>query len=153
MLREDGTLAATTNSGAASQVTVNAASRAKDYVRRHWKYKEPAASVTNTCRKPESGCNTGLDMFFERIQSHTLCISGMAFQDAWNIDLERLQRCCVHVATSRGQLVPFCAYYMTDSSGRRLPDLQNHSDLDPGSNPKEASAKPLPAKAGRFLYD
>jgi uncharacterized radical SAM superfamily Fe-S cluster-containing enzyme len=58
--------------------------------------------------------------FFDRIQSHTLCISGMAFQDAWNIDLERLQRCCVHVATAQEKLIPFCSYYLTDSNGRRL---------------------------------
>jgi len=46
----------------------------------------------------------------------------MAFQDAWNIDIERLQQCCVHVATAQKGLVPFCAYYMTDSSGRKLID-------------------------------
>jgi 7,8-dihydro-6-hydroxymethylpterin dimethyltransferase len=44
----------------------------------------------------------------------------MAFQDAWNIDLERLQRCCVHVATAQGKLIPFCSYYLTDGNGRRL---------------------------------
>jgi 7,8-dihydro-6-hydroxymethylpterin dimethyltransferase len=44
----------------------------------------------------------------------------MAFQDAWNIDLERLQRCCVHVATPQKNLIPFCAYYMTDSKGERM---------------------------------
>jgi uncharacterized radical SAM superfamily Fe-S cluster-containing enzyme len=57
---------------------------------------------------------------FERIQSHSLCISGMAFQDAWNIDLERLRRCCIHVITAEEKLIPFCAYYLTDSRGRRL---------------------------------
>ena len=57
---------------------------------------------------------------FERIFSHSLCISGMAFQDAWNIDLERLQRCCIHVVTEQEKLIPFCSYYLTDSSGRRM---------------------------------
>ena len=111
---------ATTKSEAASKGSENAASRAKDYVRRHWKYTEPIADFENTCGEKASGRRAGPGMLFDRVQSHTLCISGMAFQDAWNIDLERLQRCCVHVATMHGQLVPFCAYYMTDSSGRRL---------------------------------
>jgi uncharacterized radical SAM superfamily Fe-S cluster-containing enzyme len=44
----------------------------------------------------------------------------MAFQDAWNIDLERLRQCCVHVVTRGQKLVPFCAYYLTDAMGRRL---------------------------------
>jgi uncharacterized radical SAM superfamily Fe-S cluster-containing enzyme len=61
-----------------------------------------------------------IDDLFERIQSHSLCISSMAFQDAWNIDLQRLRRCCVHVATPDGNLIPFCAYYMTGTHGQRL---------------------------------
>jgi uncharacterized radical SAM superfamily Fe-S cluster-containing enzyme len=46
----------------------------------------------------------------------------MAFQDAWNIDLERLQRCCIHVVTAQQKLIPFCAYYLTDAGGRRFAD-------------------------------
>ena len=94
--------------------------RSREYVRRHWKYKEPAAASVGNCRETASAGRTGPPgTLFDRIQSHTLCISGMAFQDAWNIDLERLQRCCVHVATAQGKLIPFCSYYLTDSSGRR----------------------------------
>lgn len=48
----------------------------------------------------------------------------MAFQDVWNIDLERLQRCCVHVVTLDKKLVPFCAYYMTGSTGRRISGMR-----------------------------
>jgi 7,8-dihydro-6-hydroxymethylpterin dimethyltransferase len=83
----------------------DAAAKSIDYVRRHWKYREPAGNPAD---------------LLERAQSHTLCISGMVFQDAWNVDLERLQRCCIHVATPGKKLVPFCAYYMTGSDGRRL---------------------------------
>jgi len=36
----------------------------------------------------------------------------MAFQDAGNIDLERLRRCSLHVFDD-GKFVPFCAYYLT----------------------------------------
>jgi hypothetical protein len=70
---------------------------------------------------PDSaGQSGGLPDLFDRLQSYSLCISGMAFQDAWNIDLERLHRCCVHVASLQYGLVPFCAYYLTDSRGHRL---------------------------------
>jgi hypothetical protein len=55
-----------------------------------------------------------------RIKTHYLSISGMPFQDVWNIDLERLRGCCVHVATLDGKLVPFCAHYLTSASGERL---------------------------------
>ena len=125
MLREDGTLAATTKDEGAHRAAENAAARATNYVRRHWKYKEPAGLPVAHCCETDSDCRPAAAInLFDRILSHTLCISGMAFQDAWNIDLERLQRCCVHVATAQGKLVPFCAYYMTDSRGRRLMNMQ-----------------------------
>lgn len=49
-----------------------------------------------------------------------LSISMMAFQDCWTLDLERLRRCCVHVASANGCLTPFCAYYLTSIDGKRL---------------------------------
>jgi 7,8-dihydro-6-hydroxymethylpterin dimethyltransferase len=52
--------------------------------------------------------------------NYSLSITGMHFQDAWNIDLERLKGCCVFVATPQEQLIPFCAYYMTGSNGQRI---------------------------------
>jgi hypothetical protein len=91
-----------------------AAERSKEYVQRHWRYYESDDSPVRGSRK------TGPVDFVEQFQSHSLCISGMAFQDAWNIDLERLQRCCIHVITKDRKLIPFCAYYLTDSKGRRL---------------------------------
>jgi len=61
-----------------------------------------------------------LDMFLERARSYTFSISGMAFQDVWTIDLERLKFCCIHVVAPDGRLVPFCAYNLTSSSGQPL---------------------------------
>jgi len=49
-----------------------------------------------------------------------LSISMMAFQDAWTLDTERMRRCRVHVVRPGGQLVPFCAYYLTSADGRRI---------------------------------
>ncbi|MFP5220896.1 MAG: radical SAM (seleno)protein TrsS [Acidobacteriota bacterium] len=47
-------------------------------------------------------------------------ISCMAFQDAWTIDLERVQGCCIHVLAPDGALVPFCLYNLTSATGRAL---------------------------------
>ncbi|HBE44461.1 MAG TPA: radical SAM protein [Deltaproteobacteria bacterium] len=59
------------------------------------------------------------DELLNWVQGHSLTISGMPFQDVWNIDLERLAGCCIHVVTDE-RLVPFCAYYLTSISGKRL---------------------------------
>jgi hypothetical protein len=108
VLREDGTLAATTwFDGQPGIGRRDAAENSKSYIRRHWTYREPRYAS---------------DGLLERVQSHTLCISGMAFQDAWNIDLQRLKRCCIHVAAGQNKMIPFCAYYLTDTRGRRLVD-------------------------------
>ncbi|MBN1570636.1 MAG: hypothetical protein JXA73_22525 [Acidobacteria bacterium] len=114
-------MTATTRNEGCRPVREDAAERSREYVRRHWKYAAPISlSAQNSCQVPSSCGIDPFNVLFNQIQTHSLCISGMAFQDAWNIDLERLQRCCVHVATAQNRLIPFCAYYMTDSRGRRL---------------------------------
>jgi uncharacterized radical SAM superfamily Fe-S cluster-containing enzyme len=40
----------------------------------------------------------------------TLFLGMMFFQDLYNIDLERLQRCGVHYALPDGRIIPFCSY-------------------------------------------
>jgi len=42
--------------------------------------------------------------------SKTLFLGSMHFQDAYNMDLERLRRCGVHYATPDGRIIPFCSY-------------------------------------------
>ncbi len=61
-----------------------------------------------------------LDGFLEFARNRSFSISAMAFQDAWNLDLERLRDCCIHVVSEDGRLIPFCAYNLTDSSGQPL---------------------------------
>ena len=53
-------------------------------------------------------------------QTHSLAVSCMLFQDAWNIELDRLKQCHVHVVSPEGKLIPFCAYNLTASDGRPL---------------------------------
>jgi hypothetical protein len=53
-----------------------------------------------------------METFLGRVQSHGFTVTAMAFQDAGNLDLERLRRCSLHVF-DQGRLVPFCAYYLS----------------------------------------
>jgi 7,8-dihydro-6-hydroxymethylpterin dimethyltransferase len=117
VLREDGTLLPVTHVELARPSGEDAAAKAIEYVRRHWKYEAPPPV------DPREEAGLSEEDLFSRARTHSLCISGMAFQDAWNIDLERLKRCCVHVISRDLRLVPFCAWYLTGSSGRRLRDL------------------------------
>ena len=61
-----------------------------------------------------------LDAFLTDYQSNTLAISGMAFQDVWSLDLERLCRCYIHVVSPKGTLIPFCSYNLTAADGTPL---------------------------------
>jgi uncharacterized radical SAM superfamily Fe-S cluster-containing enzyme len=60
------------------------------------------------------------DAFINRARTHTFSISGMAFQDVWNLDLERLRDCYIIHVSAEGNLVPFCAYNLTDRHGHPL---------------------------------
>jgi len=60
------------------------------------------------------------DRFLARARTHTFSLSAMAFQDVWNLDLERLRGCCIHIVSPEGTLVPFCAYNLTSNEGEPL---------------------------------
>ena len=68
----------------------------------------------------ETEPDNDLDRFLARAKTHSFTISSMAFQDAWNLNLERLQGCCIHVAQPDGRLIPFCAFNLTSRSGQTL---------------------------------
>ena len=61
-----------------------------------------------------------LDQFIWQVRTRTLAVSAMAFQDAWTLDLDRIKDCCIHVADTRGRLIPFCLYNLTSTSGKGL---------------------------------
>ncbi len=69
---------------------------------------------------PGAGQPLDLDMFLSRLKTHMFSISCMAFQDVWNLDLERVRDCCIHVLSPEGGLIPFCMYNLTDVQGRSL---------------------------------
>ena len=76
-------------------------------------------TIINTCGSPGDQ-PLDLDMFLSRLKTHMFSISCMAFQDAWNVDLERVRDCCIHVLSPQGKLIPFCMYNLTDVQGRSL---------------------------------
>ena len=63
---------------------------------------------------------SSLDAFLELARRSTFAVSGMVFQDAWNLELSRLRRCYICEMDSRWGMVPFCAYNLTDIEGRSL---------------------------------
>lgn len=94
----------------------NDSKNTRDFVARKWTF--PVKDVSEP--QPGSMSLGGWDDFIERACTHTFCISAMAFQDVWTLDLERLRHCYLHVIGSDGSLVPFCAYNLTAPSGRAL---------------------------------
>jgi uncharacterized radical SAM superfamily Fe-S cluster-containing enzyme len=63
---------------------------------------------------------SSLDAFLAQVRQRSFTVSGMVFQDAWNLDLKRLRRCYICEMDPRFGMVPFCAYNLTDSDGRAL---------------------------------
>ncbi len=98
--------------GKSSAVSENGSKRARQFVARQWAY--PISEM------PLAADADSLDTFLHNHQQNTLSISGMAFQDAWNLDLERLRDCFIHVVSPDRRLVPLCAYNLTDREGRAL---------------------------------
>ncbi len=92
------------------------AEKARQFVARKWSLPDNVIEL-QAVSKPGLG---EWDEFLARVKTHPFCISGMAFQDAWTLDLERLRDCCIHTISPDGKLVPFCAYNLTDQRGRSL---------------------------------
>lgn len=79
----------------------------REYVARHW-MRQPDEP------KPAEAFSDEMDFdtFLYRLRHGSLTLSAMAFQDAENLNIERLHRCSLHVYNS-GKLKPFCANYLT----------------------------------------
>jgi hypothetical protein len=103
-------------------IAAEGAAQARKFVSDNWSApkRDPERSIFEKRPRLDE-----LDIFLERKRTHTFCLSGMAFQDAWTLDLERLRDCCIHVASPDGRLVPFCAYNLTDRHGRSI--YRNHT--------------------------
>ncbi|NLM71559.1 MAG: radical SAM protein [Synergistaceae bacterium] len=82
----------------------------RSFITSKWKRPEQDESAT------ETGCCEAdlktLDGFLKFARTFSFTLTSMPFQDAWNLDLERLRRCSLHVFDD-GKFVPFCSYYLT----------------------------------------
>lgn len=100
------------SSSCCSDHTEDGVSKCIDYTSRNWSYRKTEGKKENAA--------TGWDEILYNIQHNTFSISGMAFQDVWNVNLERLKDCCIHIVSPEGKLIPFCAYNLTDANGKFL---------------------------------
>jgi uncharacterized radical SAM superfamily Fe-S cluster-containing enzyme len=74
---------------------------------------EPTAEVTAAAPAPPEREPDQWDAIIDGIRAGTFSVSGMAFQDAWTLDLDRLRHCYLHVLAADGRVVPFCSRYLT----------------------------------------
>lgn len=84
-------------------------------------YGESLNEASSCCSSSTAKLYTAdsLDAFLHEREQKTLAISGMFFQDAMNVELDRLRSCYICEVTEGG-VIPFCAYNLTDSTGRAL---------------------------------
>lgn len=90
--------------------------QARTVVARKWTAPEKIIPLEKTSSFDVSS----LDDFLIERQQTTLAVSGMAFQDAYTMDLNRLRRCYIHVVSQEGKLIPFCSYNLSSDTGRTL---------------------------------
>lgn len=86
------------------------AEKKREFVARRWQRQKQSEESRSCC--PSETDMQDLDAFLKRVKSHGFTITAMAFQDAGNLDLERLRRCSLHVF-DEGRFVPFCAHYLS----------------------------------------
>jgi len=124
VLMDNGELKAWTkaNHGGCCQPQVAAvgAKKAQTFVARRWAAPQRAEKKCGTDEIGSTMNVDSLDTFLDRAENYSFCISGMAFQDVWNLDLERLRECFIHVVSEDSRIIPFCAYNLTDKQGKPL---------------------------------
>lgn len=111
LIEQDGTLRPL-SSLAHSSRSRGSAKDNREYVARHWR-SAPDESAPPSLSQGE----TDFDIFLYRLRHESLTLSAMAFQDATNLNLERLHRCTLHVYDN-GKIKPFCAKYLSPIDGR-----------------------------------
>jgi hypothetical protein len=105
--------------GGKAETPSAASTKAQQYVALRWTL-PGGGTESKPAECAESMRIESLDAFLEQSRKQSFCISGMAFQDAWNIDLERLRDCFIHVVGEAEGIVPFCAYNLTGALGNSL---------------------------------
>lgn len=115
---KNGELMSITNNscGCKGEKAEEGAIKAKAFVSRNWASRKPDESK----KGPDAGGISGWDEILDSIHNKSFSLSAMAFQDVWNVNLERTKDCCIHVVSPEGKLIPFCLYNITSMDGRSL---------------------------------
>ena len=79
----------------------------REYVGRHWRMPAPEPSPAGALSD-----EMDFDSFLYCLRQRNLCLSSMAFQDAMNLNIDRLHQCTLHVY-NEGKIKPFCANYLS----------------------------------------
>lgn len=89
------------------------ARRSRQFVAAHWAGVEPApAPVAAADDFSRFLARAGVERRFT--------LSCMAFQDALDLDVERVRGCCIHVMRPDGRMIPFCLQNLTAVDGSML---------------------------------
>lgn len=79
----------------------------REYAARHWRRTDDAAAGPAVFSD-----EMDFDTFLLYARSRSLTLSAMAFQDAMNLNIERLRSCTLHAYDS-GRIMPFCSKYLS----------------------------------------
>ena len=79
----------------------------REYIAGRWR-----RTPERTASEPNFSEEMDFDTFLYMVRHRNLTLSAMAFQDAGNLNMERLHRCSLHVY-AKGKIVPFCARYLS----------------------------------------
>lgn len=82
------------------------ASGNREYIARHWMREKEENAPKDLSDEMD------FDTFLYRLRHQSMTLTAMAFQDAMNLNIERLHRCSLHVYDN-GKIKPFCAKYLT----------------------------------------
>ncbi len=107
MLDRNGRLNAASDRRYFAKKKRSSASENREFVAGHWtgntEEEKPAKDVAD---------DMDFDSFIYNMTHRSMTISAMAFQDAMNLNLERMARCSLLVYED-GKLIPFCGKYLT----------------------------------------
>lgn len=113
----DGTLKALPRKDESSCCCSTGSDDSREFVANQWSGVEIKRSFSADGEMEET---SALDAFLAKLKLNTFAVSGMVFQDAYNLDLERLKRCYICEVDGESGMVPFCAYNLTNTEGRAL---------------------------------
>src|SRR6202022_4401905 len=85
-------------------------------------------------REVDGETSAAAETFFTRALAEDLSpadvfrITITSFLDAYNFDVRRLMKCCIHHVLPSGHVIPFCAYNVLYRNGHvKLPPLIRHA--------------------------